>query len=67
MNEEQHDMLIRHDEQLKALALLPAAVTELAAQLRVANAQARLVALIVGGVASVIGCVGTWVGMVIFH
>jgi hypothetical protein len=58
--------LIRHDEQLKALSSLPAAVNELATQLRVANGQARVVALLVGGFSSVVSCVGTWIIIVHF-
>lgn len=66
MTTEQSEMLIRHDEQLKALAQLPGAVQELTTQLRVANARVSTVAACVGVVGSVLGCVGTWVVMVHF-
>ncbi len=57
---EQRDMLIRHDEQLRALALLPAAVTELTAQLREANARNHAISAAIGIAGSVIGTIGTW-------
>ena len=67
MNNEQREcppklcvMLIRHDEQLKALASLPNAVNELTAQLRVANARATTIAACIGVGGSILGCVGTW-------
>lgn len=66
MTTDQSEMLIRHDEQLKALAQLPAAVQELTTQLRVANARATTVAACIGAACSVLGCVGTWVVMVHF-
>lgn len=66
MSIEQSEMLIRHDEQLKALAQLPGAVQELTTQLRVANARASTVAACVGIVGSVLGCVGTWLVMIHF-
>jgi hypothetical protein len=67
MNEDQREMLIRHDEQLKALASLPAAVNELTAQLRVANARAMTIAGCIGVAGSIAGCVGTWAVMIKFH
>jgi hypothetical protein len=64
MNQESNEMLIRHDEQLKALATLPAAVNELAAQMRVANARATTVAAAIGVGGSILGCAGTWFVMI---
>jgi hypothetical protein len=66
MNDEQREMLIRHDEQLKALASLPNAVNELTAQLRVSNARATTVAACIGVGGSILGCIGTWVVMIRF-
>lgn len=59
-------MLIRHDEQLKALAQLPAAVQELTMQLKIANASARVIAACVGVGCSIASTVGTWFVMVHF-
>ena len=53
-------MIIRHDEQLRALALLPGAVTELAAQLREANARQHVISAGIGIGASLVGTLGTW-------
>ncbi len=66
MTTEQQEMLIRHDEQLKALASLPQAVNELTAQLRVANARATTLAACIGSGCSVLGCAGTWFVMAHF-
>ena len=66
MSVDQQEMLIRHDEQLKALAQLPAAVTELAAQMRVANARATTIAAAIGAACSVAACLGTWAVLVYF-
>jgi hypothetical protein len=61
MDHFEKELLIRHDEQLKSLAALPMAVNELATQLRVANARARDVALVIGGFSSIVSCIGTWI------
>jgi hypothetical protein len=66
MTIEQTEMLIRHDEQLRSLSLLPAAVNELTTQLRVANARAATIAACIGVAGSVMGCIGTWAVMVHF-
>ena len=66
MNNDEKEMLIRHDEQLRALSCLPSAVNELTMQLRIANARAATVAACIGSACSVIACVGTWVILVHF-
>lgn len=63
MNTEQSEMLIRHDEQLKALAQLPGAVQELTTQLRVANARANTIMACIGAGGSILGAGGTWLVM----
>jgi len=65
-----HDMLIRHDQQLMALHDLSESIVGLAdkvaqlkTQLAIANARTTMVAGCVGTVCSIIATVGTWVVM----
>jgi len=71
MNDTDHDMLIRHDQQLLALRDLSDAITTLAdkvqslkTQLAIANARTIAVAGCIGTMCSVIATVGTWMVMI---
>jgi hypothetical protein len=60
---EEREMLIRHDEQLKALPELAKAVNRLTTALEVANARTSIVSGVVGVIGSTLACVGTWIIM----
>jgi hypothetical protein len=67
MTQDEHEMLIRHDEQLKAVPQLADAVQTLATQLnglstdlRVSVAKAATLAGLIGVAGAVVSCVGTW-------
>ena len=71
MNEREHDMLIRHDEQLRELSRLSAAIaglTESIARLNlrlsVSQGNLRTAILTTGAICSVLSAIGTWVVMV---
>ncbi len=68
-----HDLLIRHDEQLRELSKLPGAIDLLTAslaalnvRLSVAQGQSRTVVAAVGIACSFFSCIGTWIVMIIF-
>lgn len=63
MTLEQRDMLIRHDEQLKALCDLPDAVNKLTTALEVSNARITTAAVFTGVLGSIISAAGTWIVM----
>ena len=60
MTSDQSEMLIRHDEQLKTLAPLPAAVQKLADKQNSLSAKVGLVVASVSVAGMIINCLGTW-------
>jgi hypothetical protein len=67
LDHDQNEMLIRHDEQLKALMQLPEAVNKLTTALEVSNTRTTTVAAAIGVICSVLACIGTWAVMIKFH
>lgn len=54
-------MLIRHDEQLKALPDLTAAVSALKTVIAVNAAKVAFIGTVAGVIGSIVSCVGTWI------
>lgn len=54
-------MVIRHDEQLKALPDLAEAVRDLTTQIAVNNARNQWISGAIGTAGAIVGCVGTWI------